>query len=143
MRLDRSELGGLLPHAGAMCLLDAVLDWDETRIVASTAGHRRPDNPLRRAGGLSAVCGIEYAAQAAAIHGGLLAGRRGAPMKPGYLVAVREIELAVDDLDLVESALVIRAEMLVGNETSLLYAFTVEANGSVLLAGRISVFLSA
>ncbi|HYE37032.1 hydroxymyristoyl-ACP dehydratase [Methylocaldum sp.] len=143
MPLDKSELRGLLPHAGAMCLLDAVFEWDETRIVALATSHRLSDNPLRREEGLGAVCGIEYAAQAVAIHGGLLARERGSLVKPGYLAAIRDLELAVDYLDSVESALVIRAEMLIGNETSLLYAFAVESNGSTLLAGRVSVFLTA
>lgn len=143
MRLDRSELSGLLPHAGTMCLLDDILDWDETRIVASATSHRRSDNPLRRQEGLSAVCGIEYAAQAAAIHGSLLAGKQDTPVKPGYLAAVRELELAVGYLNRIESTLVIRAEKLHGNETGLLYAFAVESNGNVLLTGRVSVFLSA
>jgi len=125
-----------------MCLLDGVLDWDETHIVASATSHLRPDNPLRREQGLSAVCGVEYAAQAVAVHGGLLAAKRGAAAKPGYLAAVRELELAVDRLDGIASALAIRAEMLIGNETSLLYAFAVESDGSVLLSGRVSVFLS-
>lgn len=132
----------MLPHAGSMCLLDGILDWDETRIVASATSHRQPDNPLRREEGLGAVCGIEYAAQAVAIHGSLLARAQGTPVKPGYLAAIRELELAIDYLDLVERPLVIRAEMLIGNQTSLLYAFAVESNGSILLAGRVSVFLS-
>jgi predicted hotdog family 3-hydroxylacyl-ACP dehydratase len=124
-----------------MCLLDGVPDWDETRIVATASGHRRPNHPLRRDEGLSVLCGVEYAAQAAAIHGSLLAGKREGPAKPGYLAAVRELELAVDRLDELESELVIRAEILHGNETGLLYAFAVESKGDLLLVGRVSVFL--
>lgn len=142
MRLDRTDIAGLLPHAGAMCLLDGVPDWDETRIVATASGHRRPNHPLRRDDeGLSALCGIEYAAQAVAIHGSLLAGKRDGPAKPGYLAAVRELEIAVDRLDEIESELVIRAEILHANETGLLYAFAVESKGDLLLVGRVSVFL--
>jgi predicted hotdog family 3-hydroxylacyl-ACP dehydratase len=124
-----------------MCLLDGILDWDDTRIVASATSHRQPDNPLRREEGISAVCGVEYAAQAVAIHGSLLAREQGKPVKPGYLAAIRELEPAIDYLDLVERPLVIRAERLIGNETSLLYAFAMESNGSGLLVGRLSVFL--
>lgn len=141
MHLDRRKLRTLLPHAGAMCLLDEILEWDETRIVASADSHRLPDNPLRRGGCLSSVCGIEYAAQAAAIHGSLTAGKRDGEVKPGYLAAVRELTLAVDCLDKIESPLRVRTEIVHGNETGLLYAFAIEANGSVLLSGRVSVFL--
>ena len=31
--LDRTVIAGLIPHAGAMCLLDEVLAWDATTIV--------------------------------------------------------------------------------------------------------------
>ncbi|CAI8913179.1 hypothetical protein [Methylocaldum szegediense] len=144
MRLSQSELTALLPHTGAMCLLDGVLDWDETRIVALATSHRRPDHPLRRDEGLSALCGVEYAGQAVAIHGSLLAGPPNGPAKPGYLASIRELELAVDRLDEIESDLVIRAEIRHGNETGLLYAFSVESmesNDGPLLLGRISVFL--
>ena len=55
-----------------MCLLDEVLTWDATQIRCRSATHRVPDNPLRAHGRLGAVCGIEYAAQAMAVHGALV-----------------------------------------------------------------------
>ena len=50
-----------------------VLSWDATRIRCRSATHRSPDNPLRLHGRLGAACGIEYAAQAMAVHGALVA----------------------------------------------------------------------
>jgi predicted hotdog family 3-hydroxylacyl-ACP dehydratase len=55
-----------------MCLLDDVLSWDASRIRCRSASHRTPDNPLRAHGRLGAACGIEYAAQAMAVHGALV-----------------------------------------------------------------------
>ncbi|BBA34858.1 3-oxoacyl-[acyl-carrier-protein] reductase [Methylocaldum marinum] len=62
-------------------------------------------------------------------------------MKPGYLAAVREFTLAVDCLDEIESPLLVQTEIVHGNEIGLLYAFAMESSGSVLLSGRVSVFL--
>ena len=57
-----------------------------------------PGNPLRRAGRLAAVCGIEYGLQAAALHGALLRRRRGAAGRLRWR-ALRAVALRVDRLD--------------------------------------------
>ena len=75
--LDKAAIAALIPHAGAMCLLDAVLAWDATTIACVASSHRSPANPLAGERRLDAVCGVEYAAQAMAVHGGLTGnGRR-------------------------------------------------------------------
>ena len=71
--IDKPEIRTLIPHAGTMCLLDNVIDWDDESIVCVTNTHRDANNPLRRHNQLSAVHALEYGAQAAAIHGGLRA----------------------------------------------------------------------
>ena len=73
MPLDHQWIEQHIPHKGRMCLLDAVLSWDATRIRCRSTTHRTPDNPLRAHGRLGAACGIEYAAQAMAVHGALVA----------------------------------------------------------------------
>src|SRR2546430_15076222 len=75
MPLDRQWIEQHIPHKGRMCLLDEVLSWDAARIRCRSATHRSPDNPLRLHGRLGAACGIEYAAQAMAVHGALVAAR--------------------------------------------------------------------
>jgi len=100
--IARHEWADLIPHQGAMSLLDAVVDWDDTRLHATAVSHRDPANPLRSGGMLRAVHLCEYAAQATAIHGALVARRAGARVAPGLLVALREVELhtvRIDDLD--------------------------------------------
>ena len=76
-RIDRARITALIPHQGAMCLWDEVLDWDAGAIRLRTAGHRASDNPLRSGGGLRAVHLCEYGAHAKAVHGGLLASAAG------------------------------------------------------------------
>ncbi len=67
------RLLSLIPHQGAMCLLDRVVEWDKDRVLLATATHRAADNPLRLDGRLRAVHLCEYGAQAMAVHGGLSA----------------------------------------------------------------------
>ena len=77
-----------------MCLLDEMLHWDRERIACATDSHRVADNPLRSRSGLQAACAIEYAAQAMALHGALVA-PAGAGPQAGYLASVRGVKLAV------------------------------------------------
>ncbi len=91
------DLAALLPHAGAMVLLDAIVEWDAQRILCRSRSHLAPDNPLRRAGRLHAICAAEYALQAAALHGAMRAG--GVAQKPGYVARLRDVVLTVMHLD--------------------------------------------
>ena len=70
--LSKAALCRLIPHQGTMCLLDTVERWDDTSITCTTASHRDATNPLRRDNQLEAICGLEYAAQAMAVHVGIL-----------------------------------------------------------------------
>jgi len=125
-----------------MCLLDRVDSWDAQHIQCSASSHRAPDNPLRAHGRLGAACGIEYAAQAMAAHGALLAAADSAP-RVGYLASVRAVELKVARLDDIAADLRIEAERLSGDDNTILYAFSVLAEQSLLLSGRAIVVLDA
>ncbi|MBK6400964.1 MAG: 3-hydroxylacyl-ACP dehydratase [Rhodocyclaceae bacterium] len=140
--LDRRWIAAHIPHQGGMCLLDSVREWSAERIRCVSASHRRADNPLRNEGRLGAACGIEYAAQAMAVHGALITGD-GKPPRQGYLASVRCVAFNVDRLDDVEGDLDIAAERLAGDDDNILYHFEVRADGRVLLAGRAAVILNA
>lgn len=139
MLIGREELCGLIPHAGSMCLLDGVEAWDAKRIVCHSRSHAATDNPLRSAGALAAVHGIEYAAQATAVHGGLLARERGEASPAGLLAAVRGVILHVERLDDIESPLRVEAVELMRSGGSFIYEFSLTANGRALLDGRLTV----
>ncbi|HYM02479.1 MAG TPA: phosphotransferase [Stellaceae bacterium] len=140
MLLDREQIAALIPHAGAMCLLDGLLQWDVSSIRCRSRRHLTIDNPLRRAGGLGALCGIEFAAQAMALHGRLATGAGEGP-KAGYLASLRDVTCRRQRLDLLEGDLIIIAERLAGDESQALYRFAVECDGVELLAGRAAVLL--
>jgi predicted hotdog family 3-hydroxylacyl-ACP dehydratase len=142
MQLDRRWIGAHIPHAGKMCLLDAVLSWDAGRIECRTSTHRDADNPLRSHGRLGCACGVEYAAQAMAVHGALVGGRTGAPAA-GYLVGVRRIVLHVVRLDDIETDLLVSGERIHSDETTVLYQFSVHNELHSFLSGRATVVLDA
>jgi len=138
-RLDREWIESHIPHRGRMCLLDEVLSWDAVRIRCRAASHRLADNPLRAHGRLGAACGVEYAAQAMAVHGAIMAHMAGTQVQAGLLTSVRNLVLLVSRLDDLESDLIAIAERLAGDEGSTLYEFTVSSGGQELLSGRASI----
>jgi predicted hotdog family 3-hydroxylacyl-ACP dehydratase len=140
VRLGRSELEHLLPHRGAMCLLDSIESHDESGVVCRAASHRSAANPLRIGDRLPALAAIEYAAQAMAAHGGL---RAAAGAAPGRLVAVRDVQLHAARLDDVADDLEIAVDCLAADAAGLVYAFAVRGGGRTLAEGRATVMLAA
>ena len=125
-----------------MCLLNAVLSWDDRQIVCEATSHALADTPLRAEGRLGAAVGVEYAAQAMAVHGGLLAPAGSAPTQ-GYLTSVRGLNLNVARLDDLPGPLRVTAERLSGDERLILYQFQLHHGERCLLEGRASVVLDA
>lgn len=141
MRVSRDWIAAHIPHQGAMCLLEGVLEWDARRIVCRAMSHRDLANPLRVAGTLPAACGIEYGAQAMAVHGALL-DAHGAPLGRGFLASVRAVKLHALRLDDVAGPLRVVAERLGGEADRVLYAFSIAADAGELVAGRAAVVLA-
>jgi predicted hotdog family 3-hydroxylacyl-ACP dehydratase len=142
MRLTRDAIAALVPHAGAMCLLDGVTEWNDARIRCVSRTHLDTGNPLRSDGRLPALCGIEYAAQAMAVHGGLAGRTRGRP-RVGFLASLRDVECRRDRLDDLDGELIVEAERLMGDETNVIYRFSVSVGPVEVLTGRAAVVLQA
>jgi predicted hotdog family 3-hydroxylacyl-ACP dehydratase len=126
-----------------MCLLDRVEVWDQQRIQCRAISHRAADNPLRAHGRLGAACGIEYAAQAMAVHCALLSPPDSPRSKAGYLVSVRGAKLHVPRLDDIAADLRVEATCITHDENNILYHFSISADGRLLLEGRAAVVLDA
>ncbi len=92
---------------------------------------------------LHAVCGIEYAAQAMAVHGALLASSGEKPPRGGRLAGVRSLELRVLRLDDIDASLQIEATQIMGDATNMIYEFSLQARNCELLKGRATVVLTA
>ena len=140
--LNRDWIAAHIPHQGRMCLLENVLEWSGQRIVCDALSHTDLLNPLRAADRLGAANGVEYAAQAMAVHGALLAQSAAAPTQ-GYLTSVRGLSLHVNRLDDLAGPLRVTAERLSGDTRLILYQFHIHHGERCLIEGRASVVLDA
>jgi len=137
--LGRDAIGALIPHQGAMCLLDRVVEWDNDHVVLATRTHRAADNPLRLEGRLHAVHLCEYGAQAMAVHGGLSAQAEGKSARPGFLVSLRDVKLNVDFIDSLDGELMVSAQRLLESAGSWQYSFEVTHAGQMIASGRAAI----
>ncbi len=160
MLIGRAGIARLIPHDGAMCLLDGVLSWDAAGIACTASSHNAADNPLRRDGRLGILCGVEYAAQAMAVHGALMiradrggAGGVGLPdavaggvaardtfgSAAGFLASLRTVEIHTDRLDQLTGALIVDAARLHSAPNGAIYSFALRDGDRILLSGRAAV----
>lgn len=134
--LLRTEFADLIPHAGAMSLIDRVDRWSGTDIVCRAGSHRDPANPLNFNGYLSTLHLLEYGAQTAAIHGGLLSGKA----RPGFFAAARNACFFVDDLAILKTDLLIAAKVQLSIRSGAVYDIVInDLDPRLLFKGRITV----
>ena len=124
-----------------MCLLAGVTHWDHVRIDCLAESHRATTNPLRRDGCLGILCGVEYAAQAMALHGALRA--ESGQARGGFLASVRDLAWQIDRLDLLPGPLLVAAARLHGEADRVIYGFELRHGEDLLLEGRAAVVLAA
>jgi predicted hotdog family 3-hydroxylacyl-ACP dehydratase len=143
------DIQSLIPHTGSMCLLDCVESFDDTRIVCRASSHRDPANPLRLNNRLSVQTGVEYAAQAVAVHGGLLArqhsGDASSP-RGGMIVVLTDVRWHVDRLDTLAADIAVTAEKLADLPQGLNYRFSLSSHSELtdqqtLLEGELIIAL--
>lgn len=137
------DIASLIPQAGHMCLLERVLDWNDTHVRLATTTHRAADNPLRSAGRLRALHLCEYGAQAMAVHGGLTARAAGQAARGGLLVSLRGVRLYCRFVEELPGELLVTGERLHDGGTSWQYAFSVVHAGVLLAEGRAAVIAQA
>jgi predicted hotdog family 3-hydroxylacyl-ACP dehydratase len=141
---NHAWIAARVPHAGRMCLLDSVLQATPQAITCATGSHRAADHPLRQGNRLGAACGVEYAAQAMALHGALLADQRQAERpRMGMLISLRGVRLHVARLDDIDTDLTVHAECEADNGDHCVYGFRLSAGERLLLDGRAVVVLDA
>jgi predicted hotdog family 3-hydroxylacyl-ACP dehydratase len=139
--LDAVQIAQLIPHHDDMCLLVGVNRFDANHIHCSAESHRFPSNPLRENNMLHAVCGIEYAAQAMAVHGALSSQNNVSKPRGGRLASVRSVDIFVARLDTIQEGLDVYATLLMNDENSMMYEFTVSTPSQILLQGKATVIL--
>jgi predicted hotdog family 3-hydroxylacyl-ACP dehydratase len=133
--LTRSAWAGMIPHAGAMALIARVLRWDAEHLEAE-ADAPGVAHPLLRDGRLHALHACEYGAQAAAVHGALLA-RAGIaePAPAGLLAALRGVRLQGQWVSL-RQPLRIEVRRQSALPAAAQYRFLVQQGGAALAQGQ-------
>jgi predicted hotdog family 3-hydroxylacyl-ACP dehydratase len=132
-----------IPHRGPMCLLARMTSWSHDRIECVATNQGATDHPLRTRLGLLATASVEYAAQAMALHGALLASAAGTEASPGFLASARDVRLQAWQLDDLGGELVVTAERQAADGGRLLYGFTIHNGGREIASGRVAVVLNA
>ena len=139
----QAQIAALIPHQADMCLLEQVTAADATHIECLTHTHASTTHPLRVDNKLSAVHLCEYGAQAAAIHGALLAAQDNQRAPPGWLVALRDVRLSINYLDdepsVMAQPLNVRAQLQHRSATGCSYEFQVFSAEQQLASGKVTV----
>jgi predicted hotdog family 3-hydroxylacyl-ACP dehydratase len=137
------DLAALVPHSGRMCLLERVLDWDDSTVKLATSSHRDPANPLLLNGRLSAIHLCEYGAQAMAVHGGLRARARNERARAGLLVLLRDVLLDCDYVHALPGELIVSARSVHESPSAWQYTFSVTHGQRQLAQGRATASLAS
>jgi predicted hotdog family 3-hydroxylacyl-ACP dehydratase len=118
-------------------------DADEIECIAIS--HRDPNNPLRHGNCLPAHAAIEYAAQAAGVHGGLLA--RGidhdAAAQMGYLAVVSNLHWHVQRLDDLPGNLEIHARRTAATPGGVAYRVQIRHRDRSIAGGELVIALNS
>lgn len=130
----------LVPHSGAMVLLDRVLSADAENLCAEVAIHAGSVFYDAPSAGVGSWVGIEYMAQAIAAHAGYRARQAGAPVKIGFLLGARRYEAQLP-LFAVGSVLQVHVQQALQGENGLgAFECRIEMAGAVLAQATITVF---
>lgn len=138
--LNKDAISEHIPHAGQMVLLDKCISYSKDALSCLSLSHIDTSNPLRTENGLSAICGIEYAAQAIALHSALL---NGGNAGLGFLAICKNITFNLRYLDTITTEIQISVEYVSGSADLgfLQYSFIISASKDQqeLLSGDLGI----
>ena len=144
--MDAAAIAALVPHAGAMSLLDGVVDCTPDAIECTARQPLHPDNPLLERGRLHAMALLEYGAQAAAVHAAMAGGGTQpawAGQRAAYLAAIRDLSVAGVWLGPDAEALQVTARCITSGTGGAIYGIEVAAQGVSWLTARITLAQSS
>lgn len=133
------EVRPFVPHDGAMCLLDTLLDYDADGATVEVTP--RENDPFVEDGAIPAWVGLEWMAQCVAAWAGVWAHIDGAPPPPGFLIANRRYHAHVDNFALGEPVRVqVTREFVADNGVRAFTGILSTTAGQSLAEGRLSIF---
>lgn len=141
--VNKQEVARCLPHEGPMVLLERVLQCTEESLECETSTHLQPEHPLSIEGQLSVFAGVEYAAQAMALHKCLNAESDG-KVRSGFVAVTSNLMPHLVVLNQASGTLNVAVNMLDSSGGGSLYEFHISHGQKKLpvLDGRLLVMLS-
>lgn len=130
-------IADLLPHSGAMVLLDEVVEHAEGRIVTRVRLHAA--SLFAEGGRIPALVAIEYMAQTIGAYAGLRAVAAGQPVRIGYLLGTRDLSLGLDAFDAGDE-LVVEARHVWGDEQLGSFECVVSRGGRAVASALVNVY---
>jgi predicted hotdog family 3-hydroxylacyl-ACP dehydratase len=130
-------IAALLPHSGAMLLLDRVLGCDEQSLTADVT--IRESSPFAEADGVPAYVGLEFMAQSCGAFAGAQALRTGEPVRIGFLLGTRDYE-ASRPWFRQDERLVVTATMVFRDAEMGVFDCRIESGGETVATARLNVF---
>lgn len=138
MSRTQYKIEQVIPHRGAMRLIDRLLDWDGQRVAVELTVP--VDGPFHEPAGMPAWVGIEYMAQAIAAWAGCQARTRGEEPKIGFLLGSRRYTAETGHFP-VGTVLRVEAECeLFGDNGLGMFACRILDGERVLASANVSVY---
>ena len=140
LTLPITDIEPLLPHSGDMVLLDEITEFTPDFIVAKTT--IKPDNILIKNNILTTFSAIEIMAQAIGAYAGIQNKLQGLPVKLGYLLGSRNLEIFSEQIP-IGTTLEIQAKVSITDSLG----FSIfecqlmdDSTQKILLKGALNVF---
>lgn len=129
-----------------MSLIDRVLSWDDNELQCESRRHFNRENPLAEQGHLGTACLLEYGAQAAAIHAGLVWRESGSTTaiskeKPAYVAVVKDMVLACAEVPSATQTIICHIQRELVTEQGAIYHMRLANEQLELLRARIILAL--
>ena len=87
-------VSSLVPHSPPMILIDSILDYSDTHLLAAVDIREQSMFYDAALGGVPAWVGVEYMAQSISAWAGVQAKQQGQPIKLGLLLGSRRLKLS-------------------------------------------------
>lgn len=124
--INNIEVSDLVPHSGKMVLLDRIIGFDDNSLTAELVV--RSDGLLGDEQSVPAWAGIEYMAQAIGAYAGIMAKRRGEPIKLGFLLGTRLYTSNVAEF-VVHSTLIVRVDKIIQDNNLSVFGCRIQGVG--------------
>jgi predicted hotdog family 3-hydroxylacyl-ACP dehydratase len=128
----------VVPHRGAMLLLDTLLAADED--VVTVEGPVRRGQLFEADAGVPAYVGVEYMAQAIAAWAGCRSVRLGQPVKIGFLLGTRRYACTRTHFPFGARLRIVARREVMGDNGLGMFACSLAMDGEVLAEAMLSVF---